>query len=53
MSVACLYVIKLSRDKKLQIFTSIFHPVLLHFFEFLYNDLIPLSNVSFDHKRNY
>ena len=34
-----------SVDKKLQFFTSIFHPVLLHFVEFYYNDLIPLSYI--------
>ena len=32
-------------DKKLQIFNSIFHPVLLHFFEFFYDDFIPLNNI--------
>ena len=34
-----------SVDKKLKIFTSIFHPVLLHFFDSFYNDLIPLSYI--------
>ena len=41
-----------SVNKKLQIFNSIFHPVLLHFFGFFYNDLIPLSNI-FDHEKDY
>ena len=34
-----------SVDKKLKIFTSIFHPVLLHFSDSFYNDLIPLSYI--------
>ena len=28
-----------------KVFTSIFHPVLFHVFDFLYNNLIPLSNI--------
>ena len=34
-----------SIDKKAKIFTFIFHPVLLHFFDFFPNELIPLSYI--------
>ena len=41
-----------SVDKKLQIFTFIFYPVLLHFFIFFIMILFH-SAISFDHKKNY
>ena len=41
-----------SVDKKFQIFNAIFCPVLLHFFNFFYNNLIPLSNI-FRSQKNY
>ena len=39
-----------SVDKKLQIFTFIFHPVVLHFFDFFIIILLH-SAISFDHKK--
>ena len=40
-----------SLDKKLHIFTSIFHPVFLHYFYLFYDDLIPLSNICRPQKK--
>ena len=40
-----------SVDKKLHIFNSISHPVLLHFFDFFYDDFIPLSNIFRSQKK--
>ena len=40
-----------SADKKLKISTSIFPPVLLHFFDSFYNNLIPLSNIFRSQKK--
>ena len=42
-----------SVDKKLKISTSIFPPVLLHFFDAFYDNLIPLSNIFRSQKKNY
>ena len=44
--------IGISCDIKLQISTFIFHFVLLHFFDFFYNDLIPFIFISRSQKKN-